>query len=227
MANHIFGLEDLESNPSTRIPVNLCLDVSDSMSGMPIQELNAGVSSFYNSIKNDPTAFCSAEVAVTTFGGDVKTHSYFTPLYNQPNAPQFSTNGDTPMGEAVNMALDMLERRKNEYKLCGVSYYQPWLVLMSDGQPNGSAYELQRAKDRATALVNENKLTVIPIGIGPNADMNALAGFSPRYKPMRLQGLNFREFFQWLSMSMSSIAKSSPNDTFSLDLNCIKGWAEL
>ena len=226
MAN-IFGLEDLENNPTTRIPVILCADVSGSMSGLPIHELNEGVRTLYDSIKGDTTAYCAAEIAVVTFGGDAKTHSYFTPLYNQPYAPNFTADGGTPMGEAVNMALDMLERRKNEYKRCGVTYYQPWLILMTDGQPNGSATELQRAKLRTVELVNSRKLTVFPIGIGRSADMNTLADFSPVNKPMRLKGLNFTEFFKWLSMSVARVAKSRPDELFSLDLNSIKSWGEL
>lgn len=38
--------QDLVSNPCTRLPVCLCLDVSGSMSGNPIQELSQGVKYF-------------------------------------------------------------------------------------------------------------------------------------------------------------------------------------
>lgn len=227
LKNSIFNIEDLENNPSSRIPVSLCLDVSSSMSGAPINELNEGVKLFYDSVKKDNYAYCAAEVASVTFGDQVHCHSYFSPLYNQPYAPTFNAYGNTPMGEGVNLALDMLERRKDEYKRCGVSYYQPWMVLMTDGQPNGSPAELQRAKDRITQMVNNHKLTVIPIGIGRGADMGVLSEFSPHFKPLRLKGLCFKEFFTWFSQSVSSVAQSQPGDMFSLDLNSIKGWAEL
>lgn len=227
MQNSIFDIEDLESNPSARIPVAIVSDTSGSMLGVPIDELNAGINLFYDTIKKDDYAYSAAEIAAVTFGGEARCHSYFKPVYNQPYAPHFKADGNTPMGEGVNLALDMLERRKEEYKRCGVSYYQPWLVLMTDGQPNGSAAELQRAKDRVAQLVNNRKLTVIPIGIGPNADMNVLSEFSPRLKPLRLKGLRFKDFFSWFSQSVSSVAQSQPGDMVSLDLDSIKGWAEL
>ena len=131
------------------------------------------------------------------------------------------------MGEAMNMALDMLEQRKSEYKSSGVDYYQPWIVLMTDGRPNGDNSELSRAIQRTCDMVNERKLTVFPIGIGEEADMDVLARFSPKRPPLKLQGLNFKEFFAWLSKSVSKVTQSSPGDKIKLDTDGINGWAEL
>ena len=53
----LFRQEDLVQNPTARVPVCLCLDVSGSMSGAPINELNKGVAQFYEAIQNDDVAF--------------------------------------------------------------------------------------------------------------------------------------------------------------------------
>ena len=131
------------------------------------------------------------------------------------------------MGEAVNLALDLLEHRKEEYKEKGVDYYQPWLVLMTDGEPNGDKVELSRAINRTSNLVNEKKLTVFPIGIGTEADINVLSQFSPNRQPLKLQGLKFREFFAWLSKSVSNTSQSFGGKSVNLDVDGIKGWSEL
>ncbi len=39
------------------------------------------------------------------------------------------------MGAGVEQALNILEKRKAEYSSKGVDYYQPWMVLMTDGYP--------------------------------------------------------------------------------------------
>ena len=132
--------------------------------------------------------------------------------------------GGTALGEGVNLALDTLEKRKSVYSGAGVLYYQPWLVLMTDGQPNGSAVELERAIQRVTDLVAQKKLTVFPIGIGADADMDVLAKFSPSRPPLRLRGLSFKEFFEWLSKSVSRVSRSTPGDTVKLDLEGLAGW---
>lgn len=223
----LLNLEDLENNPSTRVPVCLVLDTSGSMNGDPINELSEGMRLFYDAVRGDETALYSAEISVVTFGGCVTRKADFNTLEHQSEMPEFYANGGTPMGEAVNMALDMLEQRKSEYKASGVDYYQPWIVLMTDGMPNGDGSELSRAIQRTCDMVNERKLSVFPIGIGEEADMDVLAKFSPKRPPLKLQGLNFREFFAWLSKSVSKVSQSTPGDRIQLDVDGIKGWAEL
>ena len=225
--NLLVRLEDLVNNPTARVPVCLCLDTSGSMGGMPIDELNEGVRLFYEAIREDEAALYSAEVSIVTFGENAQCIVDFASLEVQPNVPTLTANGMTPMGEAVNMALDLLEQRKDEYKDRGVDYYQPWLILMTDGAPNGDSTELSRAIERTVDLVNQKKLTVFPIGIGPDADMDVLAQFSPKRLPLKLQGLKFREFFSWLSKSVSKTSQSTPGESVKLDVDGIKGWGEL
>lgn len=225
--NLLLRLEDLVNNPTARVPVCLCLDTSGSMEGQPIEELNEGVHLFYEAIKEDETALYSAEISIVTFGGNAECIKDFSSLEIQPEAPKLSAYGMTPMGEAVNMALDLLEKRKEEYKDKGVDYYQPWLILMTDGEPNGDAEELSKAINRTANLVNQKKLTVFPIGIGKDADMEVLAKFSPKRSPLKLQGLKFKEFFAWLSKSVSKTSQSTPGETIKLDIEGIKGWGDL
>lgn len=228
MSNEILRREDLVNNPTARVPVCLCLDISGSMQGKPIDELNEGVRLFYDTIKDDEVAAYSAEISIVTFGGTKAEYmADFASLQLQPNPPVLFASGLTPMGEAVNMGLDLLERRKEEYKDAGVDYFQPWLVLMTDGIPNGKPEELTRAINRTVELVNSKKLTVFPIGIGKEADMNILSQFSPKRSPLRLQGLKFKEFFQWLSKSVSQTSQSIPGESIKLDLEDIKGWGTL
>lgn len=226
--NMLLRMEDLVNNPTPRVPVCLCLDVSGSMGGERIDELNRGVKLFYDAIKDDEVALYSAEVSVVTFGGsDASCIVDFASLELQPNPPLLSASGMTPMGEAVNLALDLLDKRKEEYKDKGVDYYQPWLVLMTDGEPNGDSGILQIAIDRTCNLVNSKKLTIFPIGIGSKAGMTTLAKFSPIRSPLKLQGLKFKEFFEWLSKSVSKTSQSMPGENVKLDVEGIKGWGEL
>lgn len=227
MAYDLMKMEDLVENPSARVPVCLCLDVSGSMEGAPIAELNNGVSLFFDAIREDEVAMYSAEIGIVTFGDGVQNVMDFCSLERNPLVPHLNASGLTPMGEAVNLALDKLEERKQMYKKVGVDYYQPWLVLMTDGVPNGDPKELERAIARTVEMVGAKKLTIFPIGIGSSADMSILARFSPNRAPLRLQGLKFNEFFSWLSKSVSKTSQSIPGEKVELDVEGIKGWGTL
>ena len=225
--DQLIRMEDLVDNPSPRVPICLCLDTSGSMTGQPIEELQQGVNSFFEAIKNDDVAKYGAEICVVTFDDTVKILADYATVDIQPNPPQLTSRGLTFMGEGVNLALDLLDERKEDYKRAGVDYFQPWLILMTDGAPNGDAEELANAIERTRALVNDRKLTVFPIGIGASADMKVLEQFSPTRPALRLKGLNFPEFFEWLSQSVSMVSNSMVGDKIKLDIEGLKGWAEI
>lgn len=251
--NTLLRIEDLVNNPTPRVPICLCLDTSGSMGAVEgecvptgetifedgrtwtivtggtsrINELQKGVELFYDAIRDDEIAVYSAEICIVTFNSKAECVMDFANIKRQTDIPELDAVGDTAMGEGVNLALDLLEKRKQEYKDKGVDYYQPWLVLMTDGVPNGAASEMSRAVARTVEMVNNRKLTVFPIAIDNESDISALAKFSPKRPPLKLQGLKFREFFAWLSKSVSKTSQSTPGETIKLDLEGIKGWAEL
>ena len=126
------GLKDLVDNPTPRVPVVLCLDVSGSMSGVPIRELNAGVGQYLSEMQSDELTRYSVETALVTFSTGAECVADFE-MADRIQAPELKANGITCMGEGVELSLNLLEQRKTAYKATGVDYYQPILVLMSDG----------------------------------------------------------------------------------------------
>lgn len=215
--------EDLVENPTARVPICLVLDTSGSMAGSPIEELNQGVALFFQAIKADEVAQYAAEICIVTFGDTVSKNLDFMSVERQ-QVPILAASGVTPMGAGVTLALDLLEARKQDYKRAGVDYYQPWMVIMTDGEPTD---ELTSASVRVSDLVKEKKLTIFPIGIGISANMQKLKLLSPERPPLRLQGLNFKEFFKWLSQSVSRVSQSTPGESVELDLAGIQSWGKV
>src|SRR5688572_28493713 len=123
MAEQIpFGTNDFAENPEPRVPCVLLLDTSSSMQGNPIDELNNGLISYKDHLMADGLASKRVEVAIVTFGPvhlavDFTTAEHFTP-------PTLVANGDTPMGEAVIRAIDMVAARKQTYRQNGIAFYR-------------------------------------------------------------------------------------------------------
>ncbi|SHI98977.1 Uncharacterized conserved protein YegL, contains vWA domain of TerY type [Clostridium cavendishii DSM 21758] len=214
--------QDLYDNPTPRVPVCLVLDTSGSMMGEPIDELNKGVALFFKSIKDDPIAKYAAEISIINFGGAIANKVLDFTTVEKQKVPTLEAHGLTPMGSAITMALDILERRKEEYSEAGVEYFQPWLVIMTDGIPTDSIEEVIQ---RTVKLVNNRKLTVFPIGIGDEADMDILSKFSPGNAPAKLKDLDFTALFEWLSQSVIDTSKSMAGE--SINLKDPSTWMEL
>jgi uncharacterized protein YegL len=200
-----FDFPDLVSNPEPRCPCLLLMDTSVSMSGRPLEELNEGVRVFKEQLMQDSLATQRVEVAMVTFGPVNKLIDFQTVDYFEP--PQLRPTGDTPMGAAIMTALDMLAERKKNYQAAGVSYYRPWIFLVTDGGPTDS---WQAAAARVHEGDNDQRKAFSFFGVGVHgADMSTLAKIcSPGRPPVKLDGLNFREMFVWLSASLKGVSAS-------------------
>lgn len=213
--------DDLIDNPSPRCPVALVLDTSGSMSGEPITQLNAGAQLFIDEVKRDDLARWSVDLAIFTAGGRVDCLLDFTSIDQIAGIAPMGATGATPLGEATRWALDRLEARKAEYRHNGVPYYQPWLVIISDGAPTDSWQDVAK---RARDLSANRKLVSLPIGVN-GADLNALSEFSSK-PAVALDGLKFRELFLWLSASMARVSASTSSDA-AVQLPPMNSWGSV
>lgn len=229
--------DDLTNNPSTRVPVCLCLDTSFSMmtrdtdsGNTRIEELQKGIEMFMQAIQNDKRARYKAELCLITFNNEIDCIREYATLYREgqepESAPQLQARGTSFLGEGINLALDKLESRKQEYKDRGIDYFQPWLVIMSDGRNNGEDEELERAINRIQNLIQNKRLTVFPIAIGNKANRHVLNQLSAPNRPaLSIKGMQFDKFFEWLSKSVETTSNSLPGG--SIDLPDFMSWAEL
>lgn len=213
-----FGTDNFADNPQPRCPCLLLLDTSGSMSGAPIAELNAGLVGFKDELAADSLAMKSVEVAVVSFGPvNVENTFHTAPNFFPPN---LSANGDTPMGAAIKQGLELVRQRKDEYKASGISYYKPWVFLITDGAPTD---EWQSAAALVREGENSKSFAFFAVGVA-GANMDVLKQISVR-EPLKLQGLKFRELFQWLSNSMKSVSQSVPGTA--APIQSPQGWAEV
>jgi len=213
-----FGPVTFADNPEPRCPCLLLLDTSGSMSGRPISELNSGLRAFKEELQSDSLAMKRVEVALISFGpvqiiNEFNTAESFI-------SPTLDASGDTPMGEAISKGIDLIKKRKDEYRKNGISFYRPWIFLITDGAPTDG---WQKAASAIREGEEKKSFAFFAVGV-QNADMNILKQLSVR-EPLKLEGLKFRELFQWLSNSMKSVSRSIPGDK--IQLAPPSGWSEL
>ncbi len=211
-----FGAESFANNPDPRCPCVLLLDVSGSMSGEPIRQLNDGLNQFRNELVSDGLAARRSEIAIVTFGpvnvvSDFVGAEAFLPPVLQPQ-------GDTPMGAAILQAVQLVQNRKKVYQDNGILYFRPWIFLITDGAPTDDWQSAAMVVREAEAA---NKFAFFAVGV-QTANMEILRQISTR-EPLKLDGLRFRDLFAWLSSSMKLVSASTPGTAVALAPP--SGWA--
>ena len=209
-------------NFSTQSPENyeqkcccvLVLDVSGSMMGASIDQLNQALQEFHKEIQEDSTTANRLEIAVVEFADDVKT--LIDPsLAENFSMPTLRTRGTTAMVDGVREGINIARSRKAWYKQTGQPYYRPWVILITDGVPDSN--------QDVSGLINEihtgtakKDFFFFALGV-ENANMTVLSQISdPNMAPAKLSGRKFMEFFEWLSASMSTVTNSKDGDKINL-----------
>jgi|ERR1044072_142427 uncharacterized protein YegL len=218
MSQNEFSVESPENYEQKSICC-FVVDVSGSMAGDPIDELNKGLQEFHRDIADNSMTANRLEVAVVEFSDSVNTVVQ-PALADSFTMPVLTTKGSTKLVEGVREAISLVESRKNWYRDSGQQYLRPWIILITDGAPdsdqdvNGLAREINE-KTGDDKKVGK-KFVFLAIGV-QGANMSVLKQISsPDKPPMVLQELKFSEFFKWVSASMSVVASSKDGDSVNL-----------
>ena len=215
-------LVDFTDNPEPRCACVLLLDTSTSMHGRPIQALNDGIKAFKDELESDSLASLRVETAIVSFNNGVELVQDFATV-DALSTPSLNARGATNTATAVNFAIDKVEERKQTYRDAGISYYRPWIVLITDGASTEGTSQMEAASDRVRRAEESKQLAFFSVGV-EGADMEELNGMGTR-GALPLDGLAFREFFVWLSNSMTQVSSSRVDDE--IDLPSPQGWAKL
>ena len=174
-----------------------------------MNKLNEGVTNLVKDLLASAEAKDSGELCIVSFADDVKIELDFGPLDDSLKNFTLETRGDrTCIGKAVQIAMGLLQRRKQEYT-GRVSYYQPWLIIITDGQ----AHDLDECREigrRIREDVSNKKLVCIPVGITADADQTALGFFAENGVPLKLGVDRLKEFFRLVSQTVVQVSNSLP-----------------
>lgn len=211
------------TNTSKRLPIVFCLDVSPSMgwkvgnNSPSIDLLNAAVGNFVAELKDDPKARACAEVAFVTFSTNIEMDTEFESI-GALNTPKFKTveNGGTQMALAVLRSIEKIEKRRQQLENMEIPYYAPFLVLVTDGNPDENddqslqAKALSAVRSHCDSHIGASEIIVpFVIGVGDHISSKTLdsyaSGFTKGYFPISGTAGNanvqFNKVFQMIGNS--------------------------
>ncbi len=197
----------------TRVsPVAFTLDVSPSMAQAcfkgdtpAIDDMNKSLEQLYDELEG--IRRCRIELGHITFANDVRMERDFHHV-DGATPPQFIARGSgTDLGGGVGRALQELDARCMAIASKGLEPLKPWLILITDGMPNGNSHP--GFDTDLIERVEKDELNLLPVAVGGYAAFPELDRLSPKQEPIVVKSgeagsMSFEECFNWISESIKS-----------------------
>ncbi len=192
--------------------VTFLVDDSESMDWHGgLASAQEGLRVFAQTLRDDPYASASVEVAIYAFNHEVVKLNDFTDV-NSLKLPKLSASGGTQIVPAMTTVLNDIEKKTQEYKRQKLNPKAPWLVLLTDCD---ISEDIDALVARTTSLVNAKKLTLFVIGTGDEVNITQLKRFNPKspviFSPT---GEDLVPLFEWLSQSTAGYSQSAEGESF-------------
>ena len=225
-AEHVYDSVEFADNPEARLSIVLILDVSDSMGhngGVKINTVNEALAKFRDDIREDTLTSARADIAVIEFNHEVRLAQDFT-NGGTFEPPVLTAGGGTKFSQAVNLALDTIEARKQSYRDNGIAYYRSLAYFLTDGNPeHDNDADLNQAAARLAAADNAKAKEVAffsflirdPALRTDATQLNRLA--PPQRRPVELTSMEqLKQSIEWLSRSARVVSQSQPGESVRL-----------
>jgi uncharacterized protein YegL len=173
-----------------------------------IEALNAAMKEMISTFAKESRLRAEIQVGLITFGGKAQMHLPLVEAQGVTGFPEFKADGVTPMGEAFDLARQLLEDKDRIPSRA----YRPVLILLSDGQPTD---EWEAPFNALCNSERAQKATRLAMAIGPDADEAMLKDFANDTEAPIFKAHNARDihrFFRAVTMSITTRSTSQNPD---------------
>lgn len=187
-----------------KFPIFFVIDVSESMAGETLTQLESGMRTITGDLMSDPYALETAFLSVIAFAGRPRTLSQMTEL-TEFIPPHLPVGGGTGLGAALTHLMDEIDRNVTPSSSTQKGDWKPLVFLMTDGVPTDNPRQaiVRWKRDYAS------RASLVAISIGGGADsrvLNALADEVLEFDDTA-EGA-FRKFIGWITNSVKASTRS-------------------
>jgi len=187
-----------------RLPIFLMLDVSESMVGDNLRQLQQGLERLVTKLRTDPHALETVYLSTIVFAGKPRTLTPLTELvFFYP--PRLPVGSGTSLGAGLMHLMDEIDRNVVKSTSEKKGDWKPVVYLMTDGKPTD---DTSKALERWKAQY-ASKVTLVAIGIGKHAALGTLRQLTENVIQLDTNSEeDFKRFVDWVTMSVVAQSRS-------------------
>ncbi|MFV0178666.1 VWA domain-containing protein [Empedobacter falsenii] len=197
-----------------RLPIYFLIDVSESMVGEPIEQVEQGIATIIKDLKTDPYALETVWISIIGFAGDSKV---ITPLQDIITfyPPKFPIGSGTSLSKGLDLLMTNIDNEITKTTFEKKGDWKPIIFLFTDGTPTDNT---DKQIDRWN-LNYRNKANLVIIALGENTNLNLLNKLSDNVLMFKNTDENsYKEFFKWVTASIKATSEHVNNNKEILDL---------
>lgn len=187
-----------------KFPIFFLIDVSESMAGEALTQLETGMRTITADLISDPYALETAFLSVIAFAGRPRTLTPLTEL-TEFIPPHLPVGAGTGLGAALTHLMDEIDRNVTPSSAEQKGDWKPLVFLMTDGVPTDNpTAQVQRWKRNYAS-----RAALVAISIGGGADkavLNELAEEVLEFDDTAAG--SFRKFIGWITNSVKASTRS-------------------
>lgn len=195
-----------------QVPCIMLLDVSGSMAkDNKIGSLNEGLRTYQTYLQENLELLNSVELATILFGtnegdGVELQHNFLSASKYVPKKLE-AVGYTTPLGLALEYALELANQCKLDYKRDGIAYTRPWIIVISDGGASDVDIFKNACKTvHAAEAARQVDVYTLAVGMDKAVDIDSMNAISSKRNSLPLRGTDFIDFFEWLGDSQEIIS---------------------
>jgi len=186
------------------LPVYVMIDVSESMVGDTMRQIDDGLVRLSDTLKTIPEALETAKVSVIAFAGKPKVIS---PMVEVAHfyPPRLPVGGGTALGAALELLMDRIDLDVSRASDGRKGDWKPIVFLLTDGVPTDSpAPAIQRWKTAYAKRAN-----LIAIAVGGRADLAGLREIADKVMILNdMADSAFTGLIEWVTQSITLHSQS-------------------
>lgn len=192
-----------------RLPIYFLIDVSESMVGEPIEQVQDGMATIVKELRTDPYALETVYISIIAFAGKAKKISPLTELYHF-YPPKLPIGGGTSLGTALDFLMYDIDTSVRKTTTDVKGDWKPIVFLFTDGNPTD---EYNKAFERWNRSYRQN-VNLVAISLGDNVNMNVFGKITENILLLKkTDAESFKSFFKWVTASIktSSVSVNESN----------------
>lgn len=186
-----------------RLPIFVCVDVSESMAGESLKAVQGGLETMLLALKKDPMVIEIGAISVISFGARAKVEVPLSSILDV-QLPQLRLSSGTSLGAAIDLLSSEIASKVTKTTAEMRGDYKPIIFIITDGQPTDdweSSLRRFQGKNRS--------LSLHAIGCGDDIDFSMLKKITPNCYALRdMNADSFAKLFKCVSASIQCATNS-------------------